>query len=149
MSYLHKKVRYNQGGNSLLYYILHMVLSKIESYYNRIYNIFGYDVLNVSVQDGAQDNDKKMHKFYISNKKDLSARDSTDCLSDLLAVRALRAAWGLDDSPSFPNNKATVDDFKKMNSYFFNAAIKELDKKKTENKKEPPYNWERLREFIS
>lgn len=148
MSYLHKKVRYNQGGNSLLYYILHTVLSKIESYYNRIYNIFGYEVLNVSVQDGAQDNEKKMHKFYISNKKDLSARYSTDCLSDLLAVRSLRATWGLDDSPSFPNNKATVEDFKKMNSYFFNAAIKELDKKKPDNKKEPLFNLERLRDFI-
>lgn len=147
--YLHKKVRYNQGGNTLLYYVLHTIGAKIENYYNRIYNIFGYDVLNVSVQDGAQDNDKKMHKFYISNKKDLSNRYSTDCLSDLLAVRALRATWGLDDSPSFPDNKATVEDFKKMNSYFFNAAIKELDKKKTENKKEPPYNLERLREFIS
>lgn len=147
--YLHKKVRYNQGGNTLLYYVLHTIGAKIENYYNRIYNIFGYEVLNVSVQDGAQDNEKKMHKFYISNKKDLSNRYSTDCLSDLLAVRALRATWGLDDSPSFSNNKATVEDFKKMNSYFFNAAIKELDKKKTENKKEPPINLERLREFIS
>ena len=128
MSYLHKKVRYNQGGNSLLYYILHTVLSKIESYYNRIYNIFGYEVLNVSVQDGAQDNEKKMHKFYISNKKDLSNRYSTDCLSDLLAVRALRAAWGLDDSPSFSDNKAKIEELEKQNSYFVNGVMKELKK---------------------
>ena len=128
MSYLHKKVRYNQGGNSLLYYILHTVLSKIESYYNRIYNIFGYEVLNVSVQDGAQDNDKKMHKFYISNKKDLSARYSTDCLSDLLAVRSLRATWGLDDLPSFSDNKAKIEELEKQNSYFVNGVMKELKK---------------------
>ena len=131
--YLHKKVRYNQGGNTLLYYILHTIGAKIENYYNRIYNIFGYEVLNVSVQDGAQDNDKKMHKFYISNKKDLSNRYSTDCLSDLLAVCALRAIWGLDDSPSFPDNKATVEDFKKMHSYFFDGLIEEADKQEEEN----------------
>lgn len=124
--YLHKKVRYNQGGNSLLYYILHTIGAKIESYYQRIYNVFGYEVLTISVQDGAQDNEKKMHKFFISNKKDLSERYSTDCLSELLSVRALRAIWGLDEVPEYAGKTANLDELKKQNSYFVNDVVKNL-----------------------
>lgn len=127
---LHKKCRYNQGGNSLLYYILHTILSKMENYYQRVYNIFGYEEMTVSVQDGAQDNEKKNHKFYISNKKDLSKRYSTDCMSDILAVRTLRAMWGLDDVEKYSSERATADEIKKQNSFFINRITKQLNIKK-------------------
>lgn len=137
ISNLHKKIRYNQGGNSLLYYILHTIFSKIESYYQRIYNIFGYEVLKISVQDGAQNNDKILHKFFISNKKDLSLRYSTDCLSDLLAVRSLRAIWGFDELPSYIGTKATFEELEKQNSFFVNGVSKQLKVSGSKKQKMP------------
>ena len=145
---LHKKCRYNQGGNSLLYYILHTILSKMENYYQRVYNIFGYEEMTVSVQDGVQDNEKKNHKFYISNKKDLSKRYSTDCMSDILAVRTLRAMWGLDDVEKYSSERATADEIKKQNSFFINRITEQLKSPVKRKKKTSLIINDRIKRFF-
>jgi hypothetical protein len=149
---LHRKTRYNRGDNCLLYYLIHTVVSKFEAYYNRIYNIFGYEVMQVSVQDGAQNNEAKLHDYYISTKKDLSKRYSTDCLSDTLAVRALRATWGLDDLPTYKTERPTFDETLKQNSFFIRDITETLnvngksDKKK---KTQPPaFDTDKLSRFF-
>lgn len=131
---LHKKERFNKGNNTLLYYILHTVCAKIESYYMRIYNTFGYELMHVSIQDGAKNNEAKLHKYFISNKKDLSKRYATDCLADSLAVRALRATWGLDDLPTYKTVRATHDENKQQKSFFIQRISEYMDEtKKTHN----------------
>ena len=127
---LHMEVRYNKENcNFLLYYILHTIASKIEAYYNRIYGIFGYEVMKVSIQDGAQENEKRMHKYYISNKKDLSKRYATDCLGDMLSVRALRATLGLDKTPTYKSVRATKDELDMQNSHFIMRVNEKLSEK--------------------
>lgn len=122
----HKSERFNRGDNTLPYYIFHSVMSWLEGKHSRIYNTFGYELMKVSVQDGLKANEKTLHKFFISNKKDLSKRYSTDCLSDTLAVRALRATWGLDDEPMYKTERATFDETLQQNSYFIRDITEQL-----------------------
>jgi len=130
---LHIEVRYNKENcNFLLYYILHTIASKIETYYNRIYGIFGYEQMKVSIQDGAQENEKRMHKYYISNKKDLSRRYATDCLGDMLSVRALRATLGLDKTQTYKNVRATNDELNLQKSHFI-MRVNEMLSEKVKN----------------
>lgn len=124
---LHITVRYNKENcNFLLYYLLHTLASKIESYYKRIYGIFGYELMSVSIQDGAQENEKRMYKYYISNKKDLSKRYATDCLGDMLSVRALRASVGMDKTPTYKSVRATKDELDLQKSHFIMSINEKL-----------------------
>ena len=124
---LHIEVRYNKENcNFLLYYILHTIASKIEAYHDRIYGIFGYEQMKLSIQDGAQVNEKRMHKYYISYKKDLSRRYATDCLGDTLAVRALRASVGLDKTPTYKGVRATKEELDMQNSHFIMRINEQL-----------------------
>ena len=132
---LHKNIRYNRGDNSLLYYIIHTVVSKFENYYDKIYGTYGYEEMKILIQDGLQEKDKKKHRYFISYKKDLSKRYSTDCLSDILAVRALRAMWGLSKEPVYAGDKAKTPELQQTNSYFINNAIETVsNEQNTETK---------------
>lgn len=129
---LHIEVRYNnENCNFLLYYILHSVASKIEAYYSRIYGIFGYELMTVSVQDGKQCEEKREHKYYISYKKDLSRRFATDCLGDMLSVRALRASIGLDKTPTYKNVRATKEELELQKSHFISRINEKLTARHT------------------
>ncbi len=123
---LHRSERFNRGDNTLPYYIAHSIMAWIEAKHARIYNTFGYELIKVSIQDGLKANEKTLHKFFISNKKDLSKRYSTDCLSDTLAVRALRASWGLDDTPSYKTERASFNETLQQNSYFIRDITEQL-----------------------
>ena len=142
---LHKEIRYNRGDNTLLYHIIHTIVSKFESYYDRIYGQYGYEKMKVLVMDGKKEKEAKTHKIFISNKKDLSKRYSTDCLSELLTVRALRAIWGLSKEPEYEKDRATLEELKKQNSYFITRTVDLLsDKKKFSKapiKNSAPEKW--------
>jgi len=129
MNILHKKERFNKGNNTLLYYVLHTIGAKIESHYRKVYNIFGYELFDVSVQDGAKNNDSKRYKYYVFNKKDLADRYATDCLGDTLAVRILRATWGLDDQPSYGNVRSIHDENMQQKSFFVTRLDKYVNDK--------------------
>jgi len=123
---LHKSERFNRGDHTLPYYLAHSFMSWLEGKHSRIYNTFGYEKMKVSVQDGLKENDKQFHYVFISNKKDLSKRYTTDCLSDTISVRALRAIWGLDDEPMYKSERATFDETLQQNSYFITRITEQL-----------------------
>lgn len=132
-SFLHKSFkkifrteRFNRGDNTLPYYLFHSLVSWFHAKHERIDNTFGYELMKVSVQDGLKNNAAILYKLFISKKKDLSKRYTSDCLSDTLSVRALRAIWGLDDVPSYKTERATLSETLQQNSYFINRITEQL-----------------------
>ena len=52
---LYYKYRYTRGDNTLLMHLLKGFVAKFNSYYNGVYNTFGYCKLDVDVENGTQD----------------------------------------------------------------------------------------------
>lgn len=118
------KYRFERGDNTLFMYLYHGLISKLNNYQTRIYNTFGYYKVNVSVEKGTQDEEKKSNKYYLMSKKIYSKRFSTDCFSDFFNEKALRSKIGINDLQEFENERATFEELEKENSYFFNDLTK-------------------------
>jgi hypothetical protein len=130
------KYRVNKGNNTLLFHLMETIFAKIENYYSRIYNLFGYEHMKISVQDGAKNNDKVLHSYYILNKKDLADRYCTDCLSESLSFIAREAKQGLDDVDTYATGKASNKELAKQHSYFFGKIQGFIPGLKTVKKKQ-------------
>ena len=116
--------RHDRGDNTLPMYLLRGAIGLLKKYQTHIYNTFGYYKLNVLVEAGTQDGEAKKGNYYLMAKKIYSKRFSTDCFSDFFNEKALRSPVGLADLPSFGAVKATFDEMKAENSYFFNDLSK-------------------------
>lgn len=114
------KYRYDRGDYTLSMYLYHGIIAKLVRYQKRIYNTFGYMNVDVNVEQGTQDGKEKKKHYYLMSKKIYSRRFSTDCFSDYFNEKALRSTVGINDLDEFKTEKATFDEMKKENSYFFN-----------------------------
>ena len=121
---LYYQYRHVRGDNTLPMYLMKAFTAKVQAYYARIYNRFGYHVLNVEVERGSQDGIMKKTKYYISHKKVHAKRFSTDCFSDYFTVKALKSEYGLADLPEYETEKASFEELKKQNSYFINDLLR-------------------------
>lgn len=121
---LYYRYRYVRGDNTLPMYLMKAFTAKVQAYYARIYNRFGYHVLNVEVERGSQDGILKKTKYYISHKKVYAKRFSTDCFSDYFTVKALKSEYGFADLPEYEAEKASFDELKQQNSYFINDLLR-------------------------
>lgn len=129
LSSLYLKYRFNRGDNCLLMYFLKNILSFVNNYYTRIYNRFGFSVLNVQVENGTQDGKIVDGKYYLINKKIYSKRFSTDAFSDFFTNKSLHSKYGINDLPEYETERASLDELKSQNSYFVNdlCHIKNFD----------------------
>ena len=123
-SSLYYQYRYNRSDNTLPMYLLKKITSLINHKYCGIYNLFGYSVLKVSVENGNQDGSIAVKKYYLSSKKIYSKRFSTDCFSNFFLQKALRSHYGIDDLPEYESEKASFEELSKQNSYFVNDLVK-------------------------
>ena len=110
--------RFNRSDNTLFLYLTKQLFSAFHRYYTRIYNLFGYCKLNVLVESGTQDGDKKSKTYYLMHKKIYSKRFSTDCFSDFYYKRALRSDIGIEDLEEYQTEKASLSELESQNSYF-------------------------------
>jgi len=133
---LYSQYRFNRGDNTFLMYCLKTIASKFHSYYTRVYNRFGYMLLDVSVEAGTQDGDMSDNKYYLMTKKIYSKRFSTDCYSEFFKEKALRSKIGIDDLPEFDTEKATFDEMLAENSYFFTDLCKMLISKNVNKRRQ-------------
>lgn len=118
------KHRFERGDNTLPMYLYHGLVSILNTYQKRIYNTFGYYKLDVQIEKGTQDENKKKNHYYLMCKKIYSKRFSTDCFSDFFNAKALRSKLGLDDLIEFKSEKASFEELALENSYFFNELKK-------------------------
>lgn len=125
----YSKYRFDRGDYTLRMYLYHGLIAKIKGYQRRIYNTFGYRKVNLNVENGTQDGKVSTKHYYLNFKKIYSKRFSTDCFSSFFTEKALRSPVGIDDIDEFKSEKATFDEMKRENSYFFND-LNEIRNKK-------------------
>ena len=110
--------RYRRGDNSLAMYLFKGLSAGINDYKTRIYNTFGYNKMQVQVEDGTRDGNLLDKHYYLMFKKIYSRRFATDCYSDFYMQKALKSMTGLEDLPEYATVRATVEEFLRQNSYF-------------------------------
>ena len=124
---LYYSYRHVRGDNTLFIYGMKKIVGILHRYYSRIYNKFGYSVLNIHVENGTMDGQFAEHKYYLMFKKIYSKRFSTDCFSDYFMEKTLRSDLGLADLEEYVTEKATFEELQKQNSYFVNDLIERKD----------------------
>ena len=110
--------RYKRGDNTLLVYLLKIIVSKIWARNERIYNRFGYSVLSIEKERGTQDSKPEKKRYFLANYKIYRERFTTDCFSDYFNDLALKSGVGLMDYLTYKTIRASVDELKAQNSYF-------------------------------
>ncbi|MCM1556213.1 MAG: hypothetical protein NC087_01625 [Anaeroplasma bactoclasticum] len=119
--------RYLRGDNTLKMYLYHGFISKVNRYYQRTLNRFGYYQLKTTIESGRQDGNIEEKKYYLMTKKIYSKRFSTDAFSSFFNEKALRSSLGINDLEEFKSIKASFEEMELMNSYFFNDLIQLKD----------------------
>ena len=118
---LYYDFRHKRGDNTLLVYMLKIIVSKIWARNERIYNRYGYSVLSIEKERGTQDNKPEKKRYFLANYKIYRERFTTDCFSDYFNDLALKSGVGLMDYLTYKTVRASVDELKKQNSYFING----------------------------
>lgn len=108
--------------DTLTMYFLRNILSKIDTYYTRRFNKFGYDKLglfttNSSLDDVTEESDKDC--LYLSYKKLYSDRFDDVYLKSLFLAIEKNATLSIDDLKRFESTTPTVSDFAKQNSFLY------------------------------
>ncbi len=125
-SNLYYRYRYVRSDNTLPMYLLKSITAKIEGYYTRIYNRFGYRVMHLQVENGTQDGHLADKHYYVMSKKIYSKRFSTDCFSDFFTAKALRSPIGINDMFEYGSEKATLSELYVQNSYFMRDLLQSM-----------------------
>ena len=134
--------RFEHGNNTLGMYIYHSIASWLYNYRLRTFNTFGYQVWDVQVTAGRNENEYEIEKYYLLYKKDYADRFASDAYSDFYVTKSLDSQYGINDLPAYQATKATVDEFKQQNSYFMTDLFGGLfpDKQDEEKKKDGKTN---------
>jgi len=91
----------------------------------RIYNRFGYSVVDIEKERGTMDVKAKECKYYLMDYKIYSNRFATDCFNGYFADKAMRTRIGINDYPEYKGVKATVDELHQQHSYFIEGMYKD------------------------
>ena len=105
------------ADNTLLLHLIKKVLGGFYNYYDKMYNLYGYDLHHLQIED-LSTNTIKERKYFLLYKKNHALRYYTDSLVDYFRKSALNKNVGIDDYPSYSGVKATKEEFSKQNSYF-------------------------------
>lgn len=109
------------SNNTLYAYLAKKIFGGFINYYRNVYNLFGYDVLKIDIQNGQLDGGEDLHDYYVMYKKAHSDRYATDCYGWFFRDEALKKEKGIVDYPAFGCSKATRAELHAENSYFIRA----------------------------
>ncbi len=118
--------RFRRGDNTLGMHLYKAFVKALKDHYDRVWNTFGYYVLDVQIEDGAVEGVFKDGKVYLSSKKDYSRRFATDCFADYFNARAQAAGVGIEDYVAYETERARRDEMSRQNSYFFASFEKQV-----------------------
>ncbi len=118
--------RYNhiRSDNTVPMWFFRKLTAKVEAYYTRIYNQFGYCRLELEVERGTQDGSSDKKYYYLDNKRIYPDRFSTDCFSDFFETKARRSDVGLADYPEYASSKASFEELQLQESYFVEDLVR-------------------------
>lgn len=126
--------RYNRGDTSFLMYLLHNIMSVLHNYYIRVYNLFGYNVLEVAVQDGKMEAEAEKAKIHLLHKKVYSDRFATDCYNGFFVPELAKSNYSFDSYLEYMETVASREELKFQNSYFINDLVNISKSIDSENK---------------
>ncbi len=122
---LYQGMRFRRGDNTLLVYIFKNITAALRRFQKRIYNRFGYGVLEIEKERGTMDAKARKCKYYLMDYKIYSDRFATDCFNGYFADKAMKTNVGIDDYPEYDGVKATVDELHQQHSYFIEGMYKD------------------------
>ena len=124
---MYERYRFNRADNSLIMYFIKNTVVRFINWYERQYNLYGYDLYTLASDSGKLDGDKyKKDRYYLMYKKALAHRYATDCYKDFFRAKSAQKNIGIVDYPTFGGVTATSDELKSMNSYFINDMITKI-----------------------
>jgi hypothetical protein len=94
---LYYDFRFRRGDNTLLVHVLKSITAIIWHHNAKIYNRFGYCVLNIEKERGTMKGKLALKKYYLCNYKIYRKRFATDCFSDYFNDLAKHTKVGLAD----------------------------------------------------
>ncbi len=130
--------RYDRSDNSLIMYILHSIVSQMDNYCERIYNLFGTEVLSLEVKNGLDDSKNRIYKWYRAWKKVYPKRFASDCMSPVFSERGKLNTVGGDDLAVYADIMPTNDERELQHSHMereFNLFRQNNTSNKTEELK--------------
>jgi len=120
---LSEQYRFNRGDNTLLMHLFKLIACFVWRNYIRIYNIFGYHVLQLQLESSATGEKQEPHPYYFSIKKTFSNRYKTDAYTGMLSNRTRQSKVGILQMPEYKSVVASEQDFLKQKSLFIRDDI--------------------------
>lgn len=118
---LYYDFRFKRGDNTLLVYLLKSITGWLYRRNVRIYNQYGYSISYLEKEEGTLEGKSQRDKYYILHKKIYSRRFMTDCFSDYFNELARKTKVGINDYLEYAEERASVEELRKQNSYFMNS----------------------------
>ncbi len=119
----YSKYRFYRSDTCLAVYILHNGVSALHNYYKKTYNLFGCNVLDVTVQDGRMESAGDSARIHLLHKKVYSDRFATDCYNGFFAPELEQAEISFDEYEEYAETVANRDELHSQHSYF----VKDLE----------------------
>ena len=123
---IYTNFRFYRGDNTLLIHFIKNAAAAFNNYKVRRYNRFGFNKLQLKVEQGTLDGESKLYRYYLMPKKVYSNRFSTDCYSEYFRARSLKTGIGMNDYIEYEGVKATPEELKAQHSYFINDLEKNV-----------------------
>ncbi|MCM1043508.1 MAG: hypothetical protein NC548_43765 [Lachnospiraceae bacterium] len=124
---IYENYRFNRADNSLLMYSMKNTVVRFINWYERQYNLYGYDLYALATDSGKLDGDNvRKDRYYLSHKKAKAHRYATDCYKEFFRQKSAKKDVGIVDYPTFGSVTATADELKSMNSYFINDMVNKI-----------------------
>ena len=124
---LYESYRFRRGDNSLIMYLIKNTLGRFVNWYERVYNIFGYDLMTLNGDcgklDGSNITKDKWRSIY---KIDLAHRYATDCYKEFFRKKSAQKDIGITDYETFAGVNASAEELLKMNSYFIRDMVEKI-----------------------
>lgn len=137
------RIRNLRGDNTLFVYLLKKVYSLINNHYVRIFNQYSVYTSMLRVSNGMTDEkltDKG--KYYLSTKKDYSARFATDAIKEFYDKKVQRSKYGLNDFEQYKDLHPSCEEMKKVKSHFYDQIFEVFEDNSIEAAKRKKYRDE-------
>ena len=122
---LYYTFRHIRGDNTLLIHVFKGITAVLYHRHVKIVNKYGYSISTLEKERGTRDGKIEKKKYFLANHKIYSRRFATDCFSDYFNDLATKTKVGLSDYVTYGNERATVEELKKQNSYFIRSLYGE------------------------
>ncbi len=122
---LYYKIRNVRKDNFLFLHLSKLAVAAFVRYYIRIYNIYGYQVLDLQTESGrnygntgAAGVSAQTHPWYRLYNKIYSERFLSDCYASAFRKAQLESGIGINDYPSYTGLGMSIDQMEEQHDYF-------------------------------